>query len=124
MKFKTTKTEIMNGYGLVIKIPYCELQTLLKFYDPVAYTHGQYGWNADIYNAPYPFGGTAIVTGYRAFGFAPSYDLIKKYENMARKFYNENNDPWTIGTTEKIRNEFERLLIEFIREVEKEYFKD
>ena len=124
MKFKTTKREILNGYGLVISIPYCGLQDLLKFYEPVAYTCGVYGWNADIYNAPYPFGGTAIVTGYRAFGYQPSYDLIKEYESKARKIYNENNNPWDIEQTEKLRKEYERLLIEFIRIVEKEYFGD
>lgn len=53
MKFRTTKKAIMANYGNVIKVDYCDLQNLLKYESPIAYTAGVYGWNADIYD----FGG-------------------------------------------------------------------
>lgn len=61
MKFKSTKRDIMANYGNIIKVDYCDLQNLLKYESPIAYTAGVYGWNADIYD----FGGIAICTGYR-----------------------------------------------------------
>ena len=62
MKYKTTKKATQNNYNKVIKAFYAELHYLLKITEPVAYTSGVYGWNADIYD----FGNTAIVTGYRS----------------------------------------------------------
>lgn len=65
MKFKTTKKAVMEGYNAVISVGYCGFQNLLFRRDPVAYTAGIYGWNADIYDLG---GGVALVTGYRPFG--------------------------------------------------------
>lgn len=96
MKFKTTKKEVNNGYSLVLKAGYCDLQHLLNYQSPVAYVSGAYGWNADIYNSPAPrFGGTAIVTGYRPFGFQIPYDLAKEYDEKAEKIlmdYHSNDN--------------------------------
>ena len=81
MKYRPTKKTIMEGYSRVISVGYCNLQRLLAFQTPVAYTCGTYGWNADVYN----FGaGAVIVTGYRPFGnFKAKYDLCRKYEKLA-----------------------------------------
>lgn len=84
MKFKTTKKAIMANYGKIIKVDYCELQNLLKYESPIAYTAGVYGWNADIYD----FGGVAIVTGYRPFGnIRPNWEVMDKYEKEAENIY-------------------------------------
>lgn len=102
MKFKTTKKEIMGNYPRVICVGYCNLQTLLAYQTPVAYTCGTYGWNADIYD----FGADAdavIVTGYSPFGnFKAGYALCRKYEKLAE------------GKTSAER---EALIAEFIAEV-------
>lgn len=100
MKYQTTKKAVMNGYNNVISVGYCNLQNLLDYQTPVAYTAGAYGWNADVYD----FGaGTVIVTGYRPFGkFKPGYDLCRKYDKLAEG---------------KTNAERERLLSEFMTEV-------
>lgn len=84
MKFKTTKKEINNNFGIVLNISYCGAQNLLAFQNPIAYTTGTYGWNADIYTT-FDFAGTAIVTGYRPFGTKVDYDTLKKFEDAAEK---------------------------------------
>ena len=49
MKFKTTQKEIKASYKNIIKVGYCELQTLLRYEEPIAYTTRREGWGADIY---------------------------------------------------------------------------
>lgn len=107
MKFRTTKKAIMANYGNVIKVDYCDLQNLLKYESPIAYTAGVYGWNADIYD----FGGVAIATGYRPFGnICPNYELQEKYEKEARKIsYNYSY--------EEGRKALKELQKKFIEEV-------
>lgn len=91
MKFRTTQKAIKNGYNKVISIPYCNLQTLLKYVSPIAYTVGSYGWNADIYQ----FGCIAVVTGYSPFGnVKPNYETVKKYEDQAREIDGNYNINW------------------------------
>lgn len=64
MKFKTTQKAIRANYNKIICVPYCGLQTLLNYENPVAYTIRHEGWAADIYDMG---GGVAIVTGYAPF---------------------------------------------------------
>lgn len=81
MKFKTTKRDVMNGFARVISVGYCDMQDLLRYKNPVAYTCGVYGWNADIYDMG---AGTAIVTGYRPFGNVKmDYSIVREYEKTA-----------------------------------------
>ncbi len=83
MKVKTTQSAIKANFAAVICVPYCELQTLLAYETPFAYTVRREGWAADIYDMG---GGVAIATGYAPFGnIRPDYDLLKKYENDAKK---------------------------------------
>ena len=85
MKYKTTKKAVMQGYYKVISVSYCSLQHLLHYEREIAYTTRAEGWGADVYQ----FGSTAIVTGYAPFGdVRPSYDLNKKYDDMARDIVN------------------------------------
>lgn len=82
MKYRTTKKDVMNGYGNIICVGYCNLENLLNCERETAYTTRREGWGADIYD----FGNTAIVTGYAPFGnIRPGYDLCQKYENAAEK---------------------------------------
>ena len=83
MKFKTTQKEIRANYNAIICVPYCGLQNLLNYENPVAYTVRREGWAADIYDMG---GGVAIVTGYAPFGnIRPSYELRERYEKQAEK---------------------------------------
>ena len=85
MKFRTTQKEIKANFSKIICVPYCELQNLLHYENPIAYTVRREGWAADIYDMR---GGVAIVTGYAPFGnIRPSYELQKKYDDEARKIY-------------------------------------
>lgn len=80
MKFQTTRKRVMETIPTVISVGYCNLQELLSYEEPAAYTAGIYGWNADVYN----FGYAAIVTGYRPFGnVKPDYELVHRYERAA-----------------------------------------
>lgn len=103
MKFKTTKKAIMANYGNIIKVGYCDLQNLLKYESPIAYTAGIYGWNADIYD----FGGVAIVTGYRPFGnIRPNWEIIDKYEKDAENIYNNYKYDDRIGALKDLQKKF------------------
>jgi hypothetical protein len=83
MKFKTTQKAIRANYNKIICVPYCGLQNLLNYENPVAYTIRREGWAADIYDMG---GGVAIVTGYAPFGnIRPSYELRERYEKQAEK---------------------------------------
>ena len=84
MKYRTTKSDVMNGYGYVFRTGYCNLQNLLAYESPVAYTCGVYGWNADIFQ----FDGFAIVTGYRPFGSDIPREVRNRYERKAESIRN------------------------------------
>lgn len=81
MKFKTTKTTIKNNYSTIISAPYCSIQTLCAFREPIAYIDNEDGWRADIYECSHD---VAIVTGYAPFGNVhPSYELCRTFEEKA-----------------------------------------
>lgn len=107
MKLKTTKKNVNNSFKYVICVSYCELQDLLNYENPVAYTVRREGWAADIYD----FGNTAIVTGYAPFGnIRPDYEICKKYEEKAKKMS-------YIHIFEEKKKELQKLIVEFIWEV-------
>lgn len=109
MKFKTTQKAVKEGYRNIVEIGYCGLQHLLYYKNPVAYTCGVYGWNADIYDIG---GGVAICTGYRPFGdIRVDYELVKEYDNKAREII--HNTKFDGNPREKI----DELLDEFIEKV-------
>ena len=98
MKFKTTKKEIKDNYYRIIKAGYCELQNLLQYKNPIAYSSGVYGWACDYYE----INGVLISTGYRPVGnqnVECDYKLIREYDNKAMN---------------KTKEERETLLNEFI----------
>lgn len=121
MKFKATQREINNGYFYKISIGYCDLQTLLNYENPVAYTCGIYGWNADVYSCfPEIPWNVAIVTGYRPFGNIQSnYGRNKKYEAKARKIANDYSIPYETRK-KRIHKLLVNLVNEYIQEERKE----
>ena len=75
MKTQITKKEVLANFN-VYAVGYCELQIAFKVaeMEPIYYTAGVYGWNADVYILK----GSAIVTGYRPFG--EKLDPLKEKE--------------------------------------------
>lgn len=108
MKVQTTKKAVKNNYSKIIRIGYCDLQTLLSLEEPFAYTAGVYGWNANIYD----LNGIALVTGYRAFGeISPSWELIEKYEQKAKEVID------LIYNYEERKEALKTLIDSFLEEV-------
>ena len=108
MKFKTTRKSVKESGGTILKVRCCGLQSLLRFKDPIAYTSGVYGWNADIYDID----GVIIVTGYRPFGNYSNYDHVAEDEKKARKIEEDYKLDW-----ETRRNDVNKLLDEFVNKV-------
>lgn len=107
MKFKTTTKEIKNNYKC-IALGYCEVQHLLSWTSPQAYTCGVYGWNFDAYI----FGGVALCTGYRGMpshseDYKAVHELANSYEKLAENVYK------VIDYDER-QKELERLTEEFV----------
>ena len=99
MKYKTTAKALKQGYYKIIAAGYCDLQHLLNYHSPIAYSKGVYGWNFDVYEVD----GIAIATGYRGMPSQNSkginYDVIRLYNDKAQG---------------KTKEEREALLKEFI----------
>jgi len=109
-KIKTTKKHIQDNFTKIVSVGYCNLQTLLKWHEPVAYTSGVYGWNFDVYD----INGVAIVTGYRNApknkGVKCDYETIVRYEDEARKI--QRSSDWRSE-----QKKLDALLNQFIDEI-------
>lgn len=103
-KIRTTNKEIRKSLPWVVCAGYCDLQHLLNYESPIAYTCGVYGWNYDVYQLP---GGLLLATGYRG---APGKRaaLIREYEKTAQYCYYNRG----IAYDER-RNAIKSLLLEF-----------
>lgn len=107
MKYRTTKKDVSNGYYYKICVGYCDLQNLLTWKEPVAYTCGTYGWNADIYQVE---SNVCIVTGYRPFGnIKANYERNKEYERKAEVIVHDYKRPY-----EERKAELDKLLKELV----------
>lgn len=90
MKYLTTTKAIKNGYRNIVCADYCDLQSLLRYVDPVAYTRGMYGWNYDVYDV----NGVTICTGYRGIPGRRANN-ITDYEARAREIDANRGLTWT-----------------------------
>jgi len=105
MKLKTTKKQIKESAYQLYAVGYCELDRLLAYQSPFAYSSGVYGWSCDYYNLD----GVIISTGYSPIGESIAYDLQKKYNNLAKKAHS--------------RDEMGELLQDFLNEITKKKVK-
>lgn len=105
MKLRTSKKEINNSYNTILKAGYCELQTLLKYQDPFAYSCGIYGWNCDYYD----INGVCISTGYRAIGKRVDYNIVNEYERKAQEIVYNGSYSY-----DQIKSLLDALITEFI----------
>jgi len=83
MKYLTTAKALKSGYNNIISCGYCDLQNLLYYKSPIAYSKGSYGWNFDVYEVE----GVAIATGYRGMpskNTKSDYKLIREYDDKAQ----------------------------------------
>lgn len=112
MKIQTTYKAIRKEYGKnILRVGYCDLQYLLRYENPFAYSAGVYGWNCDYYG----IGGVCISTGYRPIGKHVPYELVRRFEDQARHLAVESD--LDSGTE---RGMIDDLLGEFLREIMKE----
>lgn len=110
MKFKTTQKAIKANYNKIICIPYCGLQHLLAYENPVAYTVRREGRAADIYDMG---GGVAIATGNAPFGnIKPSFGIVHTFDYKAENIRYNYSLSW-----EERREQIRKLQRDFIREV-------
>ena len=110
MKFRTTNKQIKNNYGYIVRVGYCDLQDLLTYKEPFAYTCGVYGWNADFFDLD----GICICTGYRSLvGERLPSDIVIKYQNKAKAIKSRYN----FTEYKKERAALERLRKKFADEV-------
>ena len=107
MKIKVTKKDIKNRGNKVLKLGYCELQNLLKYVEPFAYSSGTYGWSCDYYNID----GVIISTGYNPIGEEVNSNILREYENKEINY----NLPY-----EKRQKQGLKLLAEFIKKAIKQ----
>ena len=108
-KIKVSKKDMRENYRIV-SAGYCDMQNLLHFKYPVAYSSGQYGWCCDYYN----INNVVISTGYSPLSnknMYCDYESIRKYEKMARDILSNNSIKW-----EDKEKEIENILIQFIEE--------
>lgn len=110
MKYRTTKKEIRESGAAIYKIGYCDLQFLLRFNNPFAYSEGVYGWSCDYYEID----GVIISTGYNPIGRKVDYSIIREYNEKARAINDNYNLPY-----EQREAEVKALLNEFIQQINK-----
>ncbi len=82
-KIKATKAEMRKNYR-ILSVPYCDMQYLLNYKCPVAYSCGQDGWACDYYDID----GVIISTGYnpiKSKNVNYEYKTLLKYERKAQE---------------------------------------
>lgn len=80
MKYRTTAKELRVYASNTRKAGFCDLQTLLHYESPKAYTCGVYGWNFDVYEVY----NLTITTGYRGM-VGERLKYIGEFEELAEK---------------------------------------
>lgn len=106
MAFKVSKKQIKEQGGITIAFGYCQIQRLLRPYNPTAFCAGVYGWMCDFYAniAGVPIN---IVTGYdtsRCGAVDLPDDLLNKFKELESEVYSTDLD--------EIRIKFKELLTE------------
>jgi len=115
MKFKTTKKSIKENYNKILSVSYCNMQNLLKYENPIAYSTRSEGWSCDYYY----IGGVLISEGYSPIDNKNmkkyNYDTLMEYEDKARSIIYD----YSLGYEEQ-KKQVQNLLVEFVRSLENE----
>ena len=92
-----------NELANLFTVPYCELQHVLIYSQPVYYVANQYGWRCDIYR----IGNLHIATGYGTpKGVRIPYETSRLIEDKASELLNSRGD--------NMREKLEAILIDAI----------
>lgn len=110
MKYRTTKKAIREMGYPVFCIGYCELQNLLRFVEPFAYSTRAEGWTCDYYK----IGDVIFCTGYAPIGRKTDYELCRKYDKKALEIIRD----YTLSL-ENMQNGVAALLEEFVQQLTK-----
>lgn len=108
MKFKTTKSAIKNGYNRIISVGYCDLQGLLRYENPIAYSTRAEGWACDYYDVD----GVCISTGYAPLkekNTKRDWKMYQEFDKKAQEIISDRTIPY-----EQQKELVERLLIDFV----------
>ena len=113
MKYEVTKKRMRDNYHTIIRVGYCGLQCLLKYQNPIAYSHGVYGWACDYYELIGSEGQRVVIsTGYSPIGEHPDYEIVRAYEAKAEKIRE------TGKSHEAIEKKINVLIKKFLKEVQ------
>ena len=88
MKFLTSKKHIRENYYRIISTGYCNLQHLLAYKIPIAYSARKEGWACDYYEV----NGILISTGYspaKEKNTKNNYVLTRRYDLKAHGIVND-----------------------------------
>lgn len=108
MRYKTTRKAMKESYDRIAKVGYCNLQHLLRFQEPFAYSTRVEGWACDYYD----INGILISTGYNPIEGKRtkcSYNICRKYDDEAHKILCDYS-----LTQEEQKEKIDILLNEFI----------
>ena len=112
-KYRVTKKAMNEVYTHIIGTGYCNLQFLLYFEEPFAYSTRAEGWSCDYYDVD----DVLICTGYapmRSKRTKSNYPIEHEYDGKAREIF-DNRDL----TYEDRKEQIETLLHEYIKAVKK-----
>lgn len=113
MKTKVTKKEMRARFDQIIGTGYHNMQFLLRYTEPFAYSTRAEGWACDYYAVD----GVLISTGYAplsARNTKKTYEIEQKYEQQAR----EISENYAMSYEEKQAQVY-ALLSKYVAEVSK-----
>ena len=112
MKTKITIKGIKLSYDNIFRCGYCDLQYIMRNYEPTFYNCGVYGWNCDIYTDAKR--DIAITTGYRNMtGKCIPLEVIQKYSKTAKNIMADAK----CASYEEIKNALEQNRERFFEEL-------
>ena len=86
MLLQVRKKDILNSSEKVLKVGYCQLQSLLNYENRFGYSSSNVnGWSCDYYKID----NVIISTGYNPIGDTVKYEVVKRYELQAEKITND-----------------------------------
>lgn len=112
-KVRMTKKSLNSDYWNILGTGYCNLQFLLKFQEPFAYSTRAEGWACDYYDVD----GVLISTGYspmKSKRVRSCYELEHEYDDIARTLLESSEISW-----EEKEMRINKLLRQFIEKVKK-----
>lgn len=107
MDFEVTKKAIKENFSNILKVKYCDAEKLLRYKTPFAYSSGVYVRSCNYYN----INGVIICTGHKPIGKAVDYNLVRKYNEKAKKIVMDLKPDWQYK-----ERKVDRLLKKLIKE--------